>query len=378
MTNAWDGVIYFILFCTALLIKLIIQLEIKHKNFDFIKSIKLKDLANFTISFIKPVFLVGFLVLIFSLPFSFNFKPFAEGIGVLCAPKFLTDIGKLGPFLFEPDHCQRSAIWQMVILYGFFYFFVISFLTFIFLEKKKSKEDFFVIALILLATLLIIIPEFIYLKDIYPAHYRANTMFKLVYQSFMMLMLVSVYSLVRIITTTRNVLFYIFSFIFLIPVLFYPYFAIKSYYGDLKNYQGLNGIAYLKNRLPQDYEAINFINSNIPGRPVIAEAQGDSYTDYGRISANTGLPTILGWTVHEWLWRGTYDIPAPRIAEVKDIYENTDINLTRRLLKKYNAQYLYLGNLERQKYPGLSESKFDKLGEIIFEDEGAKIFKLNL
>jgi len=66
------------------------------------------------------------------------------------------------------------------------------------------------------------------------------------------------------------------------------------------------------------------------GQPVIVEAQGDSYTDYARISANTGLPTILGWTVHEWLWRGDYSVPAARIDDVRAIYEDglqTTINL---------------------------------------------------
>ncbi len=57
------------------------------------------------------------------------------------------------------------------------------------------------ILLILLSLLLIIIPEFIYVKDIYPEHYRANTMFKLVFQAFMMLSLVSSYTIVRILSS---------------------------------------------------------------------------------------------------------------------------------------------------------------------------------
>lgn len=28
------------------------------------------------------------------------------------------------------------------------------------------------------------------------------------------------------------------------------------------------------------------------------EANGDSYSDYERVSAMTGLPTVLGWYVH--------------------------------------------------------------------------------
>ena len=90
-----------------------------------------------------------------------------------------------------------------MILYGF-YFWVVSFIVFFyrsvilrakpegskilhFAQNDIMKSDLFVLLLIVLSTLLIIVPEFIHVKDIYPAHYRANTMFKLVYQSFIML-----------------------------------------------------------------------------------------------------------------------------------------------------------------------------------------------
>src|SRR5207249_428558 len=102
--------------------------------------------------------------------------------------------------------------------------------------------------------ILITIPEFIYVKDIYPAHYRANTMFKLVYEAFIMLSIASGYIIVRIVSATKQTLsgkvFLIFTFLFLILVGIYPYFATTSYYGDLKTYQGLDGINYLKIRYP--------------------------------------------------------------------------------------------------------------------------------
>ena len=157
----------------------------------------------------------------------------------------------------------------------------------------------------------------------------------------------------------------------------YPYFAIKSYYGDMRTFSGLDGIAYMKDRLPDDYKAITWLNQNIGGRPVIVEAQGDSYTDYARISANTGLPTVLGWPVHEWLWRGSYDIPSPRIEDVRLIYESDDLVETKKILKKHKVVYVYLGNLEREKYPNLKEAKFEELGDIVFETGQTKIYRIN-
>lgn len=360
MTNAWDGAIYFLLSALAIF---------------YIKYDQKAYILHVTYYILLLVF--GFFI--FSLPFNFFFKPFASGIGVLCAPNFLLNLKSLGPFLFEENHCQKSPFWQLFILYGFFYFWVISFIIFL-RNKKINSSDIFVLFLIVLSTLLIIIPEFFYLKDIYPAHYRANTMFKLVYQSFIMLSISSAYIIVRLISSfehrVSDFLVLIIGIIGLLLVFLYPYFAINSYYGNLINYKGLDGTLYLKTKYPSDYEAINWFNKNIKGQPIILEAQGDSYTDYERISANTGLPTILGWTVHEWLWRKTYDVPAPRITEVKTIYETQNTQQAKQLLEKYHVSFIVIGDLERQKYQKLYEDKFRKIGNIVFENEKTKIFAL--
>jgi len=373
MTNAWDGAIYLLL---TFFVLIFTEPEInKLKN----KILSFKFFLN--------IIVLVFSFILFTLPFNFFFKPFASGIGLLCAPDFLIKIGKIGPFLFEADHCQTSPLWQLMILYGLFYFLVFSFFALIF-KSKTNRKDLFVIILIMISTVLIFIPELIYLKDIYPAHFRANTMFKLVYQSFIMLSLSSGYIISRIVIyakenykTKKKIIFIAWLVVFaplfaLISI--YPYFAINSYYGDLKIYQGLDGTKYLSNLYQDDYKAILWINKNISGQPVILEAQGDSYTDYGRISSNTGLPTVLGWTVHEWLWRGTYDIPAPRINDVKTLYETSDIKTATGLIKKYDVKFVYIGKLEKQKYFELNEDKFKKIGKIFFSNSGVKIYKIIL
>ena len=371
MTNAWDGLIYLLLGC--LVIAVFNFSQVNRKSI-LLKTRLYKMLKQYL------VLLLGFFV--FSLPFNLNFKPFVSGIGVICAPKFLTNIGKIGPFLFEADHCQRSPLWQLIILYGFFYFFVFSFLAFLKFKKnyKLTKNDIFVLILILLSTVLIIIPEFMYVKDIYPTYYRANTMFKLVYEAFIMLSLCSAYILIKLIFSIKRkkilMPFLVTTIILLSLVLIYPVFAINSYYQDLKNYHGLNGTHYLLSLYPADYNLINWINKNIKGQPVILEANGDSYTDYARISANTGLPTVIGWPVHEWLWRGTYDIVAPRIADVQTLYTTRSINVAKEVIKKYNISYVVTSTLERQKYSNINEQTFIKLGKLIYQNGGARLYKI--
>ncbi len=367
MTNTWDTVTYFLL--TTFVI--------------FFIQFKNKSLLSSSLYLLA----ICFFTFIFILPFSIHFKPFAQGIGLICPPQFLIAFGKIGPFIFEANHCQHSPFWQLLILYGFFFFWIASFMLFI---KKKGKKilnnaDIFVILLIIVSILLIIFPEFFYIKDIYPGHYRANTMFKFTYQAFIMLQICSAYIAIRIFSAIKSdknislqaLIISTIGIALSFLVFSYPVFAVNSYYNGLKVYSGLDGGKYLQTLHPDDYKAINWLNKNIKGQPVIAEAQGDSYTDFARISANTGLPTILGWTVHEWLWRGSYDKIAPRITDIKAIYQTPDITTAKKLLKKYDVSYVYIGDMERQKYPNLNEDKFRQLGTVIFQTGNTRIYKIN-
>ncbi len=371
MTNAWDGLIYTLL---GLIILLYLMFVKDHKI-----VIKKENLINFSIN-LTSLFM-GFVL--FSLPFSANFKPFVSGIGVMCAPSALTNLGKLGPFLFEANHCQKSPIWQLVILYGFFYFFVITFLIFLKSRQKNTHtfSDKFILFLILLSTLLIIIPEFIYIKDIYPMHYRANTMFKLTYEAFIMLSIACGYIILRIFSGLKNKLlvfiFFIFSLILIYLVLSYPIFAINSYYNNLKNNPNLDGLRYMQKNHPNDYDLINWINKNIDKQTIILESAGDSYTDYARISANTGIPTIIGWSVHEWLWRGTYDVVGPRVNDVQTIYTSNNLEQVKNLLAKYKVKYIVVSSLEREKYKTLNENNFKKIAKLVYDKKGARLYKLN-
>ena len=376
MTNAWDGLIYLGLFANILFF-----LEfIKNKN----EKIP-KRFAKSVFNAFKYIFLIGVGFIVFTFAFNQNFSPFASGVGVNCAPDFLTKLEKLGPLLFEKGQCQHSPIWQFLILYGFFLYMVTSFLLFI-RKKRLITPDYFVAIISLFSILLIITPEIFYLKDIYTGHFRANTMFKLSYQAFMMFSFASVYIAIRIVSSFKSqfksklskIFFVVFIFggvclLFLVSI--YPYFAVPSGYGDLKIYKGLNGIRYLKELKPSDYAAINWINGNIKNQPVILEAQGDSYTDYARISANTGLPTVLGWTVHEWLWRDSYDVPSSRFDDIKNLYETTDLKEARKIINKYNISLIYIGKMENEKYK-VSEDKFSQLGNNIYANTETKIYKI--
>jgi len=338
MTNAWDFAVY------GLFLGIFLLLLQK----------------NILITISTGLLTIAFWYL-FTLPYSLNFTPMAEGIK-------LSDV--------------QSPLWQLCILYGGFWLLVLPFIgwfIYTLLKNKKSfsNTDIFAISLTIVATILIITPEIVYIKDIYISEYRrANTMFKLVYEAFIMYSLVSGYILIKF---RKSVLYRLLFFIVLIAHLIYPYFAIKSY-GDnhsQRQYWGLTGTDYLKTDFPDNFAVINWLNTNVTGQPHILEAVGDSYTKYNQISSATGLPTVEGWLVHEWLWRGGYDGPGSRATEVETIYQTTDPDEALALLQKYSVKYIIVGDQEREKYKNLSEEKFLKFSRVVFQSGKTKVYEMN-
>ena len=342
---------------------------------------------------------VLFFAILFYLPYWLTVKPLSQGIGLVHG---------------------FSPINLILILWGFYFFIALSFLLWVFKGKIKQiwhQESLVKLAaklgnvkiqiqdkaaiagsgfshlvfvdktallLIFLGFLMILIPEIIYLKDIYiPDYYRANTMFKFYYEAWVFFSVAGAFAVMRIISYLKDNFslpgfFFNICFFFLFSsVLFYSYIALKSSTGNFGQNQGLNGTNYLQKLYPDDTKVIDWLNQNVKGQPIILEAVGDSYTDYSRISANTGLPTVLGWPVHEWLWRGSYDEAGKRTTIVKDIYETTDINAANQSLKLFKVKYVIVGTLEREKYPNLEETKFSNLGKLVFQSNQSKIYELN-
>ena len=273
-----------------------------------------------------------------------------------------------------------------------------------------ATPDLIMLMIGLCAAGLVFLPEVIYVKDIYGGdHYRANTMFKLSYQAFILFGMFMPYVLVRGLAlgarslkaaktaagaaaqppaqpapSRRAAVLRITACAIGAAVLLltagYTIKGTRDWFGnifdpDLRIHTDAS--VFVSEYFPSDFEAINYMNSSIEGQPTILEAPGDSYTDYERVSVATGLPTVAGWRVHEWLWRGQIVELDERIGDCDLIYTSQDVELVRALIEKYGISYIYVGNLERERYPELNEDVLAGLGKNVFSDgEGTYILKV--
>lgn len=398
MTNALDGPIYLGLFLVFLLV---------------LYPGDWRD-RTYWLEWGKIAGIVVVAAILTSLPFLLHFKSFVNGIAVDCPPKLIANT-HIGPLLFEGvEKCQKSPFWMMYLLWGFFWFNGAWLMLAKLIEQRTKNTETSLWRLILrtwnagfsqmekvlvifffVSLGLIVFPEFFYFKDIYPMHFRSNTMFKLGYQVFILSSVLSGYTILNSLHTARKSVGQKIYLLLLLPQLFfvsiYPLFSVRSYFGQLRTYEGIWGLGWLAREYPDNYSAIQWLNSKVgsptssrlaglrgaplTGLPVIVEADGDSYTDYNQFSVFTGSPTVVGWAVHEWLWRGTYDVVSPRREEVRKIYESEDLNETKSILANYGVRYIIVGALERQKFTKLEEQKFSLLGHEVYRSGTTVIYE---
>lgn len=214
---------------------------------------------------------------------------------------------------------------------------------------------------------------------------RMNTVFKLYYQVWLMLAIVSTIAFYHIMLRwSPPGLFkyakYLWTFIFILLVLgclSYPAMYITQLANKAStNTLTLDGLDFLKRSNPLEKEAVDWMNNHIRGSPVIAEAAGPSYSEYGRISAWTGLPCIINWSNHELIWRGSSRLYRGREDDVAALYSSRDKTQVISIIKKYNIEYVYLGGLERLKYGTGAGSSLSELMDIAFNNKEVIIYQV--
>lgn len=355
MTNFWDFPIYLVVISAILILNTLIKYKLSFKNI--------------LIGFLQILEIVAIEELI-TLPFTLDLYISATKV-------YLTHV--------------TSPFYKLLVLWGFpiiCYIFNLIIIIFKLIKNNNSKfmdkikeiktSDLYILILGICAIGLVILPEIIYLKDIYGDEYkRANTMFKLTYQAYILFSISTSYIIIKHISNNKNIAKKIFAGILLIIYLTtfgYGLNAIESITGAKKTYNLDNSEYYIKTNHPDDYEAIQWIKSNIDREKIILENADGSYNPSGRLSVFTGNPTVLGWHGHQWIWRADRDYSPTeelnnRWNDVYTIYTTNDESLLKDLIKKYNISYIYIGNVELKSNKYLNLNLLLNIGNIVYKKD---------
>ena len=100
--------------------------------------------------------------------------------------------------------------------------------------------------------------------------------------------------------------------------------------------------------LDEDYRAIQWVQDNIQGSPVIVEANIPEYRWGNRFTIYTGLPGVLGWNHHQRQQRvtGKPGMVEERASGILDFYLTRSVEDAWAFLERYDVQYVVLGRLE--------------------------------
>ena len=356
-TNYWDFVIYFVVTCGAALFMNIIG-----------QKGKIRWALGVTAAQAAEILILATVII---MPFTLQFDTSNMVQGIALAQ-------------------HHSLPHQLLVLWGLPGILTILFVVSLLIEKLRGAEqkslyhlltsirlpDLFAVLMGLCAIGLVLIPELVYVRDIYEnGNARANTMFKLTYQAYILFGMTMIYVIFRLLVIGKNKILKVLAFIglfFFVWTCGYFGNSVHSWFGEVwkpSQYKGLNATAFLETDFPEDVNGIRWLKENISDAPVVLEANGDSYSEYERVSAMTGLPTIMGWYVHEWLWRGNLSDLNAKIEEIQEIYTSTDETRVKELLEEYNVSYIFVGSCERNKYGAdMNNDLLKSLGEVVFQD----------
>lgn len=249
--------------------------------------------------------------------------------------------------------------------------------------RRSPSGYLFALVLISLSLLLLYGIELIYVRDIFDN--RMNTVFKTYYQVWIFLAVAGAYAIHywsshharwphawRDVSRTAAAA----ATVLVLGSLYYPVAAAFSKADGFDGSPTLDGLAYIDRAQPEERAAIEWLREHGGPDDTVLEAVGGAYSEYGRISASTGVPTVIGWPGHEHQWRGTTSGFDRRVEAVRTIYTTGDVEEARRLLDMYDITYVYIGTRERTQYSPVRLAKFGQLGQPVFEQQGVVIYRV--
>jgi YYY domain-containing protein len=141
----------------------------------------------------------------------------------------------------------------------------------------------------------------------------------------------------------------------------------------------LDGTAYLEKREPLEAAAQEWLNASVDGTPVLAEAWGESYGEFSRVSMNTGLPIPLGWEYHVYQRGRSWPEIEERKADLARLFGAESEGVARDMVEKLGVALVYVGGLERRAYGESVGDRLARFGDLLapaYVNAGVLVFEV--
>ena len=256
-------------------------------------------------------------------------------------------------------------------------------------------------ALLALGLAIVLVTEVAYLRDVFGN--RMNTIFKAYFQAWVLLTTAAAVGMTQLWRTAparslgRGLLGGAFA-LALAAGAVYPVLASVQWTAvqgpanaGPRAWLGLDGMAYVGRSSPGELAALRWLAANARPGDVVLEAAACAYQPWGevptgRVSAFTGVPTVLGWANHERQWRngqpGRRAEIAGREAAIAGMYAEP----RGAAFAAYGVTLLYVGPYEREgagracriagPYPAVGAPSFPGDGwEEVYANGEARVFR---
>ncbi len=261
-------------------------------------------------------------------------------------------------------------------------------------DVPYSTATGFVLLLIGAGAVLALLPDYLYLRDNFGV--RINTVFKFYYQVWLLWAIASAYGAYTILADVEwtlrpsgvtRAIFAVLLVAVLAAGLTYPVLALYSRTIVEAGRSGDQPVALTLDGGPtlataDDYAALQCLARAVGTREsVLVEAVGAAYRPElgGRVSALTGIPTVLAWENHERQWRGaTYNEAAgTRAQDIERLYNDIDWSSVAEIARRYGINYIFIGSAEHRAYDSFGLDKFLRNLTLVCQSGDTMVFQVD-
>lgn len=246
------------------------------------------------------------------------------------------------------------------------------------------------LALAVLGALCAVVPEWVYLSDLFEATpmARMNTVFKLHRLAWLLLGIAAAWLLEPLWRCggRRGVAVRAGAGLTVAAALVYPVLGTSSWLqarrAEVRGLDdpgaraalgpGADAEALFRALYPGDAAAADFVARAAAPGDVVLEETGEPYTWSSRIGTFSGVPTVLGWGNHEAVWRQDWSPILKRSDDVAAIYRAEGPDEACPLLSSYGVRFVVVGERERRRY-GPGAGRFASAAAPVFSREGTRV-----